>query len=240
MTQVRLKTNGYPVMGETNPLHNNVYGPMQPGFGMPPPDSHQAPRGPYPPTAGRLCSCPMAYPQMPYPQMPYLQIPYPQMPYPQMPYLQMPNLQMSYPQMPYPQGPYKGPGQPGFLGDPAAPDSDPGYHGNDSINSTFEYKSIRRAFIRKVFMVFTVQLLVTSAVAVFTFGVDPELFVWSDQWTYSVYISNVVFLICLNVLSCCSFLPQAPLEPGDPGEERTSPNIKPLSPPNSLFSFSPF
>lgn len=95
--------SGYPIMGETNPLHNNVYGPPQPGFGMPPPNYSQAPGGPYPPAAG--------YGQPGFPQAGpgFAPGPYPQMPYPQMP----------YPQGPYPQGPYQqGPGQPGFPGDP--------------------------------------------------------------------------------------------------------------------------
>lgn len=90
-------------MGETNPLHNDVYGSPQLGFGVPPPNYSQAPGGPYPPAAG-------------YGQPGYGQPGFPQAgpgfapgPYPQMP----------YPQGPYPQGPYQqGPAQPGFPGDP--------------------------------------------------------------------------------------------------------------------------
>ncbi|XP_054620411.1 glutamate receptor, ionotropic, N-methyl D-aspartate-associated protein 1a (glutamate binding) [Dunckerocampus dactyliophorus] len=184
--------SGYPVMGETNPLHNNVYGPTQPGFGMPPPNYHQAPGGPYPPAGG--------YGQPGFPQAGFGPAPYPQMPYPQMPYPQ-----------PYPQGPYQGPGQPGFPGDPSVPGGSAGYHGDvpptyydneDFTNSGFEDKSIRQAFIRKVFMVLTVQLLVTfSFVAVFTFVDEAKLFVRKNPWTY--YISYVVFLVSLIVLSCC-------------------------------------
>lgn len=95
-------------MGETNPLHNDVYGPPQLGFGVPPPNYSQAPGGPYPPAAG--------YGQPGYGQPGYGQPGFPQAgpgfapgPYPQMP----------YPQGPYPQGPYQqGPAQPGFPGDP--------------------------------------------------------------------------------------------------------------------------
>lgn len=90
-------------MGEANPLHNNVYGPPQPGFGVPPPNYNQAPGGPFPPAGG--------YGQSGFPQAGpgFVPGPYPQMPYPQMPYAQGP----------YPQGPYQqGPGQPGFPGDP--------------------------------------------------------------------------------------------------------------------------
>ncbi|KAM9775982.1 glutamate receptor, ionotropic, N-methyl D-aspartate-associated protein 1a (glutamate binding) [Syngnathus typhle] len=185
--------NGFPVMGECNPLHN-VNGPPQQGFTMPPPNYSQAPGGPYPPAAG--------YGQPGFPQTGFGPAPYPQMPYPQMP----------YPQGPYPQGPYQqGPGQPGFPGDPSAPAGSPGYHGDvpptyydneDFTNSGFEDKGIRRAFIRKVFLVLTVQLLVTfSFVAVFTFVDDAKVFVRRNPWTY--YISYAVFLVSLIALSCC-------------------------------------
>lgn len=183
--------SGYPGMGETNPLHNNVYGPPQPGFGMPPPNYSQAPGGPYPPAGYGQPGFPQAGPG-------FAPGPYPQMPYPQGP----------YPQGPYPQGPYQ---QPGFAGDPMAPAGSPGYHGdgppsyydNDEFtNSGFEDKSIRQAFIRKVFMVLTVQLLVTFAfVAVFTFVDDAKVFVQRNPWTY--YVSYAIFFVALIVLSCC-------------------------------------
>ncbi|XP_077599148.1 glutamate receptor, ionotropic, N-methyl D-aspartate-associated protein 1a (glutamate binding) isoform X2 [Stigmatopora nigra] len=190
--------SGYPGIGECNPLHNNMYGHPQPGFGMPPPNYSQAPGGPYPPAAG--------YGQPGFPQQGFAPGPYPQMPYPQMPYPQGP-----YPQGPYPQAPYQQPGQPGYPGDPSAPGESPGYHGDvpptyydneDFTNSGFEDKSIRQAFIRKVFLVLTVQLMVTfSFVAVFTFVDEAKVFVRRNPWTY--YISYVIFLVSLIVLSCC-------------------------------------
>lgn len=89
--------NRYPIMGETNPLHSNIYGPPQPGFVLPPPNYNQGPGGPYQPAAN--------YGQPGFPPVG----PYPQMPYPQMP----------YPQGPYPPGPYQqGPAQHGFASDP--------------------------------------------------------------------------------------------------------------------------
>lgn len=110
--------SGYPIMGETNPLHTDVYGPPQPGFGMPPPNYSQGPGGPYPQAGAGGYGQPgfspagAGFAPGPYPQMPYPQGPYPQGPYPQGPYSQGP-------QGPYPQGPYQqGPGQPGFPGDP--------------------------------------------------------------------------------------------------------------------------
>uniref|UniRef100_A0A672KXD7 Protein lifeguard 1-like n=1 Tax=Sinocyclocheilus grahami TaxID=75366 RepID=A0A672KXD7_SINGR len=54
----------------------------------------------------------------------------------------------------------------------------------------------------QVFMVLTVQLLVTfSFVAVFTFATDVKVFVRRNQWTY--YVSYAVFFVSLIVLSCC-------------------------------------
>ncbi|XP_061598462.1 glutamate receptor, ionotropic, N-methyl D-aspartate-associated protein 1a (glutamate binding) [Cololabis saira] len=187
--------SGYPIMGESNPLHNDVYGPPQQGFGVPPPNYNQAPGGPYPGGYGQ--------PGFPQTSPGFAPGPYPQMPYPQMP----------YPQQPYPQGPYQqGPAQPGFPGDPmSAPAGSPGYHGDgppsyydneDFTNSGFEDKNIRQAFIRKVFLVLTVQLMVTfSFVAVFTFVDDAKLFVRKNPWTY--YVSYAIFFVSLIVLSCC-------------------------------------
>ncbi|XP_026881247.1 glutamate receptor, ionotropic, N-methyl D-aspartate-associated protein 1a (glutamate binding) [Electrophorus electricus] len=201
--------HGYPIMGEDKQLHNNVYGPPQPdGFGIPPPNYMQAPGGPPYPAPGPYgqpgyAQGAPAFPPGPYPQMPFPQMPYPQGPYPQGP----------YPQGPYPQGPYQqGPGQSGFGGDHADPMDSPGYHGGDGppsyydndgfANSGWEDKTIRQAFIRKVFMVLTVQLTVTfSFVALFTFSNDVKLFVRQNRWTY--YVSYAVFFVALIVLSCC-------------------------------------
>ncbi|KAK2836545.1 hypothetical protein Q7C36_014414 [Tachysurus vachellii] len=199
---------GYPIMGENKPLHSNVYGPPQPdAFGMPPPNYSQAPGGfSYPApgpcgqpgfTQGAPGFAPGPYPQMPFPQMPYPQGPYPQGP---------------CPQGPYPQGPYPGPGQPAFDGDPNAAMGSPGYHSGDRppsyydneefANSGWEDKTIRQAFIRKVFLVLTVQLMVTfSFVAIFTFSEDVKRFVQQNRWTY--YVSYAVFFVSLIVLSCC-------------------------------------
>ncbi|XP_062846547.1 glutamate receptor, ionotropic, N-methyl D-aspartate-associated protein 1a (glutamate binding) [Trichomycterus rosablanca] len=199
----------YPVMGENKPIQNNVYGPPEPNaYGMPPPNYSQPPGGlPYP--------APGPYGQPVFPQGTpgFAPGPYPQMPFPQMPFPQGPYPQGPYPQEPYPQGPYQqGPGQPPYTGDPNAPTGSPGYHGGDGppsyygneefANSGWEDKTIRQAFIRKVFMVLTVQLMVTfSFVAVFTFSNDVKLFVQQNRWTY--YVSYAVFFVSLIVLSCC-------------------------------------
>ncbi|XP_028819223.1 glutamate receptor, ionotropic, N-methyl D-aspartate-associated protein 1a (glutamate binding) [Denticeps clupeoides] len=189
--------NFYPGYGENNPLYNNMYGPPNPdGFGMPPPNYTGGPAAPAYPG-------PTPYGQPGFPQGAPGFAPYPQMPYPQMPYAQ--GL--------YPQGPYQqGAPQTGFGPDPSVPMGSPGYHGdggppsyNDNeefTSSGWEDKSIRQAFIRKVFMVLTVQLLVTfSFVAVFTFVDDAKLFVRRNPWTY--YVSYAIFFVALIVLSCC-------------------------------------
>ncbi|TRZ01703.1 hypothetical protein DNTS_003589 [Danionella cerebrum] len=203
----------YPMMGENNPLHNNVYGPPKTdAFGMPPPNYNQGPGAPpYAAPYGQPGYGQPGYGQPEYGQPGYGQPaapgfgpgPYPQMPYPQAPYAQGP-----YPQSPYQQGPI----QPGFGVDADGSMESPGYHGadgppsyygnDDFTNSNWEDKSIRQAFIRKVFMVLSVQLLVTfSFVTVFTFAKDVKLFVRRNQWTY--YVSYGIFFVSLIVLSCC-------------------------------------
>ncbi|XDV35005.1 hypothetical protein PO909_005061 [Leuciscus waleckii] len=212
----------YPVMGENNPLHNSVYGPPKvDAFGMPPPNYSQAPGAPPYVAPGPYAQ--PAYGQPGYGQPGYGQPGYGQPGYDQPGYVQptapgfvpapYPGPQMPYPQQPYAPGPYQqGPAQPGFGVDPNASIESPGYHGGDGppsyygnddfSNSGWEDKSIRRAFIRKVFMVLTVQLLVTfSFVAVFTFSTDVKVFVRRNRWTY--YVSYAIFFVSLILLSCC-------------------------------------
>lgn len=56
--------------------------------------------------------------------------------------------------------------------------------------------------LHQVFMVLTVQLLITfSFVAVFTFVDDAKDFVRANPWTY--YVSYAIFFVSLIVLSCC-------------------------------------
>lgn len=57
-------------------------------------------------------------------------------------------------------------------------------------------------FLPQVFLVLTLQLLVTlSTVAVFTFVGEVKGFVRKNVWTY--YVSYAIFFISLIVLSCC-------------------------------------
>nr|XP_033789124.1 protein lifeguard 1 [Geotrypetes seraphini]XP_033789126.1 protein lifeguard 1 [Geotrypetes seraphini]XP_033789127.1 protein lifeguard 1 [Geotrypetes seraphini] len=187
-------------------------------------EPYLTPDAPYPTVQGKPAISP-AYGQPPYPAVaPYGQPPYPaaapygQPPYPaaapygQPPYpgtspgSQQPYFQGPYPQPPYMQPPYTQP-QPGF------PDhanfgayheeGPPSYSDNqDFPTNHWDDKSIRRAFIRKVFLVLSVQLLVTFGfVAIFTFVDSVKLYVKKNTWTY--YVSYAVFFVSLIVLSCC-------------------------------------
>ncbi|KAJ8272578.1 hypothetical protein GJAV_G00090870 [Gymnothorax javanicus] len=72
--------------------------------------------------------------------------------------------------------------------------------------SSFEDKTIRRAFIRKVFSVVTLQLVFTfSVVCLFTFSEKVKEAVQSNIWIYlSSYIIFVIVALCLNFSSSFS------------------------------------
>uniref|UniRef100_A0A8C5RRR1 Glutamate ionotropic receptor NMDA type subunit associated protein 1 n=1 Tax=Laticauda laticaudata TaxID=8630 RepID=A0A8C5RRR1_LATLA len=172
--------------------------------------------GPQPPVPPGYVQAP--YPVAPHPQgqfqpAPYGQTGYPPSPYPVSPYPQAgpygPYPQAAYPQGPYPQGPYAQPhpaapvSPPGPMHNNYHEDGPPSYYDNDGFTpSNWDDKNIRQAFIRKVFLVLTIQLSVTfSFVAIFTFVKDVKGFVRKNVWTY--YVSYAVFFISLIVLSCC-------------------------------------
>ncbi|XP_034409932.1 glutamate receptor, ionotropic, N-methyl D-aspartate-associated protein 1b (glutamate binding) isoform X2 [Cyclopterus lumpus] len=103
--------------------------------------------------------------------------------------------------------PYSPPGQ-GFNGNFSADDvyhseeDPPPFHENQDFDFGLDNKSIRRAFIRKVFLVLTAQLMVTFAfVAVFTFVDEVKMFVMVNTWTYLV--SYAIFFVSVCVISCC-------------------------------------
>ncbi|KAJ6661484.1 hypothetical protein lerEdw1_014393 [Lerista edwardsae] len=186
----------YPVAPYPQPqFQPGAYG--QPGF----------PRGPYP--QGTYVA-PAPYPPGPYPQGPYPPAPYPQGPYPQGPYAQ-----------PHPGGPvdrqlcalwstedslmillYPN-HQGGRSRSPTMRRSPPSYCDSQEFpDTTWDDKSVRQAFIRKVFLVLTLQLSVTLAfVAVFTFVKVVKDFVRSHVWIY--FLSFGIFVASLITLSCC-------------------------------------
>ncbi|XP_071373573.1 protein lifeguard 1-like [Centroberyx affinis] len=78
----------------------------------------------------------------------------------------------------------------------------PAFYENQDFGSGLDDKSIRRAFVRKVFLVLTAQLMVTfSFVAISTFVEEVKKFVSTHIWTY--YVSYAIFFVTLIALSCC-------------------------------------
>ncbi|CAJ1062095.1 glutamate receptor%2C ionotropic, N-methyl D-aspartate-associated protein 1b (glutamate binding) [Xyrichtys novacula] len=97
-----------------------------------------------------------------------------------------------------------GPGGPGSYSDGIYhhEEEPPPFLENQDFDFGLDNKSIRRAFIRKVFLVLTAQLMVTFAfVAVFTFVEPVKVFVQVHVWTY--FVSYAVFFVAVCVISCC-------------------------------------
>uniref|UniRef100_A0A8V5GUK7 Uncharacterized protein n=1 Tax=Melopsittacus undulatus TaxID=13146 RepID=A0A8V5GUK7_MELUD len=79
------------------------------------------------------------------------------------------------------------------------------YDTQDFPAPQWDDSSVRQAFIRKVFLVLTLQLSVTfTFVASFTFLDGLKVFVQTHTWSY--YLSYGVFFCCLLALSCCGDL----------------------------------
>ncbi|GCB68629.1 protein lifeguard 1-like [Scyliorhinus torazame] len=172
---------------------------------------------------------PPPYGQPPFPQAAYGQPPFPQATFGQPAFPPAGYAQPAFPQPAYgqpgfppgsygeppqvfPQGPFQQPPMPPppmmhsnvALGSPGYHDDvPPSYYDNEEFTAaTFEDKNIRRAFIRKVYMVLTLQLLVTFIfVCVCTFVSDAKRFVRRTPWIY--YASYGVFFVTLIALSCC-------------------------------------
>ncbi|CAM4590026.1 unnamed protein product [Leuciscus chuanchicus] len=124
---------------------------------------------------------------------------------------------------PYPPGPVMypqpGPAQIGFI-PPDLPPEEAGVSKTEDpkpadvfppeesqlVLSSFDDNTIRKAFIRKVFSVVTIQLLVTfTVVCVFTFSKTVKTAVQANLWVYlSSYIIFLVVAICLSVCSTFS------------------------------------
>ncbi|XP_077454735.1 glutamate receptor, ionotropic, N-methyl D-aspartate-associated protein 1b (glutamate binding) [Stigmatopora argus] len=87
-------------------------------------------------------------------------------------------------------------------GEPYHSEEDPpSFDENQDFGSGFDDKTIRRAFIRKVFLVLTAQLLVTfSFVMVSTFVKEIKVFVRDNFWPY--ILSYITFFVCVYAISC--------------------------------------
>lgn len=71
------------------------------------------------------------------------------------------------------------------------------------FGGSFDDKAIRHAFIRKVYLILMVQLLLTLIiVSLFTFHAGVRSFVQHNTWVY--FLSYAVFLVTYLSLVCCS------------------------------------
>lgn len=70
------------------------------------------------------------------------------------------------------------------------------------MENAFSDAAIRRGFIRKVYGILCIQLLVTSIiVAPFTFMDSLKLYVVRNQWVY--WLAFVLMIVCLIAMACC-------------------------------------
>ncbi|KAH8237391.1 hypothetical protein KR038_010877 [Drosophila bunnanda] len=116
---------------------------------------------------------------------------------------------------PYPQGPYgqpygQGPPpggyapQPGFIQPPPSAGGYGAYDDPESQpkNFSFDDQSIRRGFIRKVYLILMGQLLVTfGAVALFVFHQGTKDFAHRNIWLFWVALG--VMLVTMLSMACC-------------------------------------
>ncbi|CAH8540710.1 hypothetical protein MS3_00005002 [Schistosoma haematobium] len=104
-----------------------------------------------------------------------------------------------YPNIGFAVGPYSEPA--GYQDNPS--DQEPKYNRNGNFTSLqYSDKYVRHAFIRKVYLILTAQLLVTSAfVCVFLFSSPVKKWVSKNSWFY--YLSYATFLCTYIALVCC-------------------------------------
>ncbi|XP_028928618.1 protein lifeguard 2 isoform X2 [Ornithorhynchus anatinus] len=80
-----------------------------------------------------------------------------------------------------------------------------GYPGDTEILTTFSWddRNVRRVFVRKVYSIVTIQLLVTvSIVALFTFCEPVKFYIQTNPAWY--WASYAVFFVTYMILACCS------------------------------------
>ncbi|XP_014207236.1 protein lifeguard 1-like [Copidosoma floridanum] len=134
--------------------------------------------------------------------------------------------QQGYPGGAYPGGPYPGAPPPaGFAPPPGGappfiPPTSAGMYGanyaqdpmQDEIKGfQFNDTTIRQAFIRKVYSILMVQLLITfGIVAIFTYHMPTKKFAWSNPWImWACLIATFVLLI--SMACCTSVRREAPM-----------------------------
>ncbi|XP_014679534.1 PREDICTED: protein lifeguard 2-like [Priapulus caudatus] len=95
-------------------------------------------------------------------------------------------------------------GQPHYGGytEPGAPSAGVSVPAGAEFGDSFSDKAIRRAFIRKVYLILMVQLLITTGfIALFVFHDGVKYYVQHNSWLY--WTSYGVFLVVYIVLVCC-------------------------------------
>jgi len=144
-----------------------------------------------------------------------------QPPYPTQPGVNIHNVNPPYPH----QGgiaPYSQPGQPAYPPGPAANmatqqagmggiiqggyDSDVeggnAYGGDTAGFETFSDKAVRRGFIRKVYGILMIQLLLTGGIIGAFMGIESlRLYTMRNQWIY--WTAFGVMLVCMIAMVCC-------------------------------------
>ncbi|KAK4471825.1 hypothetical protein MN116_005218 [Schistosoma mekongi] len=123
---------------------------------------------------------------------------YPRNPPP--PYENSANIQSApYPNIGFAVGPYSDPTE--YQNGPSDPEPKHNRDGNfTSLQSSDKY--IRHAFIRKVYLILTAQLLVSSVfICVFLFSKSVKYWVARNLWFY--YLSYATFLCTYFALVCC-------------------------------------
>ncbi|CAH8846384.1 unnamed protein product [Trichobilharzia szidati] len=104
-----------------------------------------------------------------------------------------------YPTIGFAVGPYSD--STGYQGEPSNPE--PKSNRTEPFTSLqYSEKSVRHAFIRKVYLILTAQLLVTSTfICTFLFSYRVKYWVARNSWFY--YLSYAVFLCTYIALVCC-------------------------------------
>jgi len=80
-----------------------------------------------------------------------------------------------------------------------------GYEGTDGFGSNFGAKAVRLAFIRKVYGILSVQLLITFGF-ICIFAVPQPVREWSQANTWLLWVAFIVAFVTMMTLACCGDL----------------------------------
>jgi len=189
---------------EMPPSYTDAMGPPQAAHYQPPIQQGFVNQAAYPPQQANMPYPPQqAYPPQAYPQQAY---PPTQQAYPPTQQAYPPTQQAYPPTQPFP------PMQQQQMATAAAANSllknnttTYDYMGSDEPMpgmGGFDDKAIRRGFIRKVYGILMLQLLLTGAIiATFLYVHPVRLYVQRNMWVY--FTSMGIMLVCLIAMACC-------------------------------------